>query len=214
MLRTGKQVWEATAKRRAIDLRNEELNFHMQRFTVLLTQSSILVGFAFESIVHLEVPEDCDPIISTMFFGGLAACVILSLYVIVVGSTLMVFASQLATLGADGDSLELAVDQLRARRVQLFGVGFLSLIGLFLAAIALAWIKMPFIAHQVTLCFLVLGVVIMFSVLKIYCAMGRRRLVTGSTQFITPEGYFDLATLQPNVGNPKVLSDVDKLDVL
>ena len=54
MLRTGKQVWEATAKRRAIDLRREELDFHMQRYTVLITQASLLTGFAFESIVHLE----------------------------------------------------------------------------------------------------------------------------------------------------------------
>ena len=51
MLRTGKQVWEANAKRRALTLRQEELDFYMQRYSILITQCSILAGFAFESIV-------------------------------------------------------------------------------------------------------------------------------------------------------------------
>ena len=53
-------MWEANAKRRALTLRQEELDFHLQRYTVLITQCSILAGFAFESIVHLEPPEDVD----------------------------------------------------------------------------------------------------------------------------------------------------------
>ena len=212
MLRTGKQVWEATAKRRAIDLRREELEFHIQRFSVLITQASVLTGFAFESIVHLEVPEGTDWRIAALFHGGLSLCVILSIYVVVVGSTLVVFSYQLAILGAEGDSLEIAVHQLRARRLPLFFVGFSALFALVVASIALAQIKMGVIAAYVTIGFAILGMFLFQSTLRIYCAMGRRRLVTGSAQFITPEGYFDLATLQPNVGTPAVLADIDKID--
>ena len=50
MLRTGKQMWEATAKREALSLREEELNFHIDRYGVLITQCSVLAGFAFESV--------------------------------------------------------------------------------------------------------------------------------------------------------------------
>lgn len=213
MLRTGKQVWEATAKRRAIDLRREELEFHIQRYSVLITQASVLTGFAFESIVHLEVPEHIDWRIAAMFHGGLSLCIMFSLYVTIVGSMLVVFGYQLAILGADGDSLEVAVTQLRARRVPLFFVGFAGLASLIFSAIALAWIKMgDIVPAWVTVGFFVLGFFILQSSLRIYCSMGRRRLVTGSAQFITPEGYFDLATLQPNVGTPAVLADIDKID--
>ena len=38
------QVWEASAKRSALGIRQEELDFHIQRYTVLITQCSILVG--------------------------------------------------------------------------------------------------------------------------------------------------------------------------
>ena len=38
-------------------------------------------------------------------------------------------------------------------------------------------------------------------------ALGGQQLVTGSTKFFTPNGYFDLATLQPGVGNPEVLAN-------
>lgn len=213
MLRTGKQVWEATAKRRAIDLRREELDFHIQRFSVLITQASVLTGFAFESIVHMEVDPEADWRIVAVFHGGLSLCVVFSLYVVVVGSTLLVFGYQLAILGADGDSLEVAVAQMRARRWPLFFVGFSALVTLVAAGIALAWLKMgSLVAGYVTIAFALLGVLLSQSVLRIYCTMGRRRLVTGAAQFITPEGYFDLATLQPNVGTPAVLADVDKID--
>lgn len=188
MLRTGKQVWEATAKRRAIDLRREELEFHIQRFSVLITQCSVLVGFSFESIVHMEIEEDDNAFIVGVFHGGLSLSMIFSLYVVVTGSVLLVFGYQLAILGAEGDSLELAVSQMRARRWPLFAVGFASLCSLIAAGIALSWLKMGnFVAGWVTVSFALLGAFISQSVVRIYCTMGRQRLVTGATQFITPE---------------------------
>ena len=36
------------------------------------------------------------------------------------------------------------------------------------------------------------------------------QLVTGGTKLFTPNGYFDLATLEPEVGNPHVLAQYDK----
>ena len=46
----------------------------------------------------------------------------------------------------------------------------------------------------------------MWSVTSIFCAIGSQKLVTGATKFFTPNGYFDLATLQPSAGNPEVLA--------
>ena len=142
MLRTGKQVWEAQAKRSALGIRQEELEFHIQRYTVLITQSAILTGFSFESIVHLEVPEGTDWRVSAWFFGSISLANMCSVYVVVVGSCLVVLGNQLALLGQDGDSLERAVTHLRKRRFSLFFMGFISLFSMISGGMALAWIKM------------------------------------------------------------------------
>lgn len=209
MLRTGKQLWEASAKQRALELRRQELEFHISRFSVLITQCSVLAGFAFESIVHLEVPEGTAPIISGAFFGSLALAVMFSVYVVVCGSCLSLYGYQLGLFGSDGNSLEDAVTFLRARRTPLFLSGFAGLVCLIVAGIALAWIKMGEIAGLVTIAFLVFGFVTFVSVTQIFCAMGNRQLVTGQTNLITPQGYFDLASLQPSAGDAKVLADYE-----
>ena len=46
----------------------------------------------------------------------------------------------------------------------------------------------------------------LWSVMSIFCAIGNAKLVTGSTKFFTPTGYFDLTMLQPGVGNPNVMA--------
>ena len=210
MLRTGKQVWEASAKRQALGIRQEELDFHIQRYTILITQCAILVGFSFESIVHLDVPEGTDWRLSAWFFGSLSLSVMFSMYVVVCGSCLVVLGQQLALLGADGDSLERAVNHLRVRRFVIFLSGFLGLASIISAGAALSWIKMGPIASIVSTGFLVFSVITLYSVVDIFCAIGNTQLVTGSTKFFTPTGYFDLATLQPTVGNPNVLAAHEK----
>lgn len=210
MLRTGKQVWEATAKRSALSLREEELNFHIDRYGVLITQCSVLAGFAFESIVHLDPEEHTPWEICAWFYASLSLSVMFSLYVVVCGSCLVVLGHQLALLGQDGESLEQAVMHLRSRRFVIFASGFASLASLISAAIALAWIKMGSIAMPVTIGFGVFAFFTLTSVTSIFTAIGNRRLVTGATKFVTPNGYFDLATLQPGVADPSVLASYEK----
>ena len=75
----------------------------MQRYTVLITRCSILAGFAFESIVHLEPPEDVDWRLTYAFYSGLSVSVMCSLYVVVCGSCLVIlgfslqFSARMAT---------------------------------------------------------------------------------------------------------------------
>ena len=154
MLRTGKQVWEAQAKRSALGIRQEELEFHIQRYTVLITQSAILTGFSFESIVHLEVPEGTDWRVSAWFFGSISLANMCSVYVVVVGSCLVVLGNQLALLGQDGDSLERAVTHLRKRRFSLFFMGFISLFSMISGGMSTPHlqIKIPKLANVATFC--------------------------------------------------------------
>lgn len=136
------QVWEASAKRSALGIRQEELAFHLERYGTLITQCSFLCGFAFESIVHLDAPPGTSPALTSWFFASLGLCVMCSVYTVVCGSCLVVLGQQLALLGAGGESLEEAVVHMRTRRFQLFGAGFAALFFLLSAGAALAWIKM------------------------------------------------------------------------
>jgi len=206
MLRTGKQVWEASAKRSALSIRHEELQFHLDRYTALVTQCSVLAGFAFESIVHLYVDNDASFAFYAWCFASLAFTVCCSVYVVVTGTVLIVFAQQLALLGQEGESLEVAVAHLRKRRVTLFAIGFSALACLVSAGMALAFIKMGYVAMLVAGAFAATFVATMLSVSSIFCAIGRRTLVTGATKLVTPNGYFDLASLQPGAGDPSVLA--------
>ena len=187
MLRTGKQVWEASAKRRAIELRHEELQFHIERYTTLITQASVLAGFAFESLVHLEPPEETPIQIQNAFYYSLTLSFLCSLYVVVCGSCLVVFGYQLALLGADGSSLEDAVTQLRQRRFVIFSLGFIALALLVVAGVALVWIKFPPAGTYLSYAFAVFTALTLWSVSSIFCAIGNRKLVTGAAKFITPE---------------------------
>ena len=57
---------------------------------MLLTQCSLLVGFAFESLVHLDVPEDTPEWIASWYFISLSAALMFGVYVVVTGSCLVV----------------------------------------------------------------------------------------------------------------------------
>ena len=141
MLRTGKQVWEATAKRTALDLRLQELEFHVQRFTTVTTQASLLAGFAFEGLVHMDVPEDADPNLEYAFWITGSLAMMFALYVLVVGSMVSILGHQLALLGASGDSLEDAVRILRNRRFSVFGSAGMALLMMVASAACMGLMK-------------------------------------------------------------------------
>ena len=104
MLRTGKQVWEASAKRTALDFRMQELEFHVGRYTSLATQGSVLAGFAFEGLVHMEVPEEyqgSDLEIAFWVCGSL--CMMFALYVLIIGSIACILGHQTVILLASSN---------------------------------------------------------------------------------------------------------------
>ena len=66
MLAADKDKLIAAAKQTALQLRHKELDYYIERYSNLATQSSILAGFAFDGLVELEIPgckpgEKCHP---------------------------------------------------------------------------------------------------------------------------------------------------------
>eukprot|EP00966_Prymnesium_polylepis_P285550 6596022-Prymnesium_polylepis.1 len=109
----------------------QELEFHIARFTTLATQASVLAGFAFEGLVHMEVPPEYEGTrLETGFWLSGSLCMMFALYVLVVASIACILGQQVALFGADGKSLEDAVEVLRRRRFPIFSSATLSLVSL------------------------------------------------------------------------------------
>ena len=192
------QVWEASAKRSALEFRMQELGFHVDRFTALATQGSVLAGFAFEGLVHMEVPEDFTekvpyaeailgfPVeIATVFWVSGSLCMMFALYVLIIGSIACIMGHQLALFGADGKSLEDAVTVLRRRRFPVFMSASFSLVSLVVAAICMAYIKFGAAGPPVAVCFAGFCLYTFFSLFTLISNLGGRDLVSGQTQIYT-----------------------------
>ena len=156
MLQADKQVLLAGVKRNALELRQKELEFNVERFTNLATQASVIAGFSFESLVELEVPEDTHWLLSSTYFVFGSAAMAMSLYCLVVSSFACVFGHRLALQGPHG-SLEKAVTIMVSHRLHIFAVAGASLLCLVLAAVLMAWIKMGPAAGVVSAIFLAFG---------------------------------------------------------
>ena len=154
MLQADKQKLLTDAKRNALELRQLELDFNVERFTNLATQASVIAGFSFESLVELEVPEDTHWMLSSAYFIFGSAAMAISLYCLVVASFACVLGHRLALQGPHG-SLERAVNIMVSHRVHIFSAAGVSLLCLVFAAVLMSWIKMGPAAVVVSTIFLV-----------------------------------------------------------
>ena len=68
MLAADKNQLVAGVRKHALEIREKELRFFVERYTNLATQASVVAGFAFDGLVELEVPEECDSV--PQFFQG------------------------------------------------------------------------------------------------------------------------------------------------
>ena len=202
MLQADKQVLLAGVKRNALELRQRELEFHVERYTNLATQASVIAGFSFESLVELEVPEHTHPLLSSCYFIFGSAAMALSLYVLCTASFACVFGHRLALQGPHG-SLEKAVHILIDHRMHIFSTAGIALLCLVCAAVLMAWIKMGYAASVVSAIFFAFAVAVyqrmshMFDVFHI----PEDKLVTGAARVGDPSSsgmaLVDLARLNP-----------------
>lgn len=183
MLQADKQVLLSGLKRNALELRQKELDFNVERLTNLATQSSVIAGFAFESMVEMEIPENTHWLLSSVYFCFGAAAMSLALYVLCICSFLCVFGHRLALQGPQG-SLERAVHGLRGQRQHIFSMAGVSLMFLVGASITMAWIKMGAAGPIVTFIFIAFSAAIGYKLQDLFVAFDipADMIVTGATR--------------------------------
>jgi len=165
MLAADKDRLVAALKQNALGLRQKELEYYVERYSNITTQASILAGFAFDSLVELEISEDMREAMGpsgrwkadlrwmeTVYYGAASLTMALALYTVCVSSFATVYGHRLALQGPTG-SVERAVAVMMKQRQTIFVTYGLALFSLVIAAITMAWIKMGAAAAFVTAVF-------------------------------------------------------------
>ena len=154
MLAADKDRLIASAKQTALQLRHKELDYYIERYSNLATQASIIAGFAFDSLVELEIqPPPIGPAhakwVEAFYYTAGSCCMAFALYTLCVASFAIVYGHRLALQGPTG-SVERAVAVMMKSRASIFISFALALFCLLTAATAMAWVKMGDAAAGVT----------------------------------------------------------------
>lgn len=150
MLAADKDTLLAKAKQTALQLRHKELDYYIERYSNLATQSSILAGFAFDSLVEIDIKDDGHAKwVEPVFFTAGSCTMAFALYTLCVASFATVYGHRLALQGPTG-SVERAVAVMMKSRTQIFVSFAMAMVSLIIAASAMAWVKMGHAAAGVT----------------------------------------------------------------
>ena len=90
MLAADKDRLVARLKQNALTLRQKELEYYVERYSNITTQASILAGFAFDSLVELDITEAMEQTLTDRglhWMGARSLAARNSLYVSVVFET-------------------------------------------------------------------------------------------------------------------------------
>lgn len=210
MLAADKDRLVAALKQNALSLRQKELEYYVERYTNITTQASILAGFAFESLVELEISDDMrqeltrigGAWIENVFYCAASMTMVLALYTVCVSSFATVYGHRLALQGPTG-SVERAVAVMMKQRNNIFVTFGLSMLFLIVAAVAMAWIKMNhYAAGSVTGVFGIFLVALLrkHEHLKRMYAIPRDAMVRGDVRLGAGVAAVDIGRLEAGFG--------------
>jgi hypothetical protein len=152
MLAADKQLLDAHLRNELQQLRRLEITNVVNRFQNALTPATLILGFAFESIVELEFSVShvlerpmlvryTEPI----FYLSTATALSLSLYVTAVSSMGIVFGQRLTiqATSLQGKEHESTVREMNSKFFLIIIALGLAMLGVVVAATAVVWVKDP-----------------------------------------------------------------------
>ena len=203
MLAADKDRLIASAKQTALQLRHKELDYYIERYSNLATQSSILAGFAFDGLVELENYNGNGHWlwVDSVFYTAGSLTMAFSLYTLCVSSFATVYGTRLALQGPTG-SVERAVAVMMKHRTSIFVSFALAMISLITAATSMAFIKMGKAAGGVAGIFGVLFLVLfyMHQKMKYAFAINPDEMVRGDVRLAVGVTDVDISTLEAGFG--------------
>jgi hypothetical protein len=215
MLAADKDRLVAALKQKALGLRQKELEYYVERYSNIATQASIVAGFAFDSLVELEISEDMRQEIGpggrwkvelrwmeSVFYGAASLTMALALYTVCVASFATVYGHRLALQGPTG-SVERAVAVLMKQRQTIFMTYGMALFSLVIAAITMAWIKMGISAAFVTAVFglFFIALIRKHQEMKLMFRIPQEHMVQGDVRLFSGTSEVDVSRLEAGYGD-------------
>jgi len=152
MLAADKQLLDAHLRNELQQLRKLEITNVVNRFQNALTPATLILGFAFESIVelefsnkHIEERPDTVRYAEPIFYICTAAALSLTLYVTAVASMGILFGQRLTVQATalQGREHEATVSELNYKFFYVLIALGLSMVSVVIAATAVVWVKDP-----------------------------------------------------------------------
>jgi len=203
MLAADKDRLIAGLKQHALSLRHKELDYFVERYSNLATQASILAGFAFDSLVELDITPEMHAAewLKDMYYVSGAMTMSFALYTVCIASFATVWGHRLALQGPTG-SVDKAVAVMMKFRNSIFVSFALGMASLILSATAMAWIKMGDAAGGVTGVFGVFFLMIVYKYqrMKYMFMIPQDRMVRGDVRVNCGNHEVDVATLEAGFG--------------
>eukprot|EP00965_Chrysotila_dentata_P234866 6200416-Pleurochrysis_carterae.AAC.3 len=117
MLAATKDRFQFEIQRKALQLRQQELELVVVRYNNIAGLTSIAAGFAFDAMVELEIHHDAFheleewnlDWLEPLFYYAASLALGLAMYVVAIASFTVVFGHRLALLGGKTNSLDKAV---------------------------------------------------------------------------------------------------------
>ena len=199
MLAADKDRLIANVKQTALQLRQKELEYYVERYSNLATQASILAGFAFDGLVELDVSAaaEHEKWFKAVFYTAGSCTMAFSMYTLCVASFATVYGHRLALQGPTG-SVERAVAVMMKSRNSIFVSFALALLCLIIAASAMAWVKMGRAAAAVTAVFTLLFLLLLWKhqQMKYAFRIDPQMMVCGDVRLQVGVTDVDVATLE------------------
>ena len=209
MLAADKDRLVARLKQNALTLRQKELEYYVERYSNITTQASILAGFAFDSLVELDITEAMEQTLTdrglhwmqTAYYISASMTMAFALYTLCVSAFATVYGHRLALQGPTG-SVERAVAVMMKQRALIFAAYGLAMVCLVAAAIFMAFIKMGDAAGGVSGVFGVFFLCLLWKhqEMKRMFHIDRERMVQGDVRVNVGATEVDIATLEAGFG--------------
>lgn len=206
MLAADKDRLIANVKQNALHLRQKELEYYVERYSNLATQSSIIAGFAFDGLVELDpsAAGSHPKWLESVFYSAGSLTMAFSLYTLCIASFATVYGHRLALQGPTG-SVERAVAVMMRSRNSIFISFALSMVCLMIAASAMAWVKMGYAAAGVTCIFgfLFATLVVKYRLMVHSFRIQPEEMVRGDVRLHVGDGAVDISQLETGYGGAR-----------
>jgi len=152
MLRAEQAALEQHGKSELLRILDREFEYYKQAYDSIGTQAALIAGFTVTVIVTLDTsnaPHTLPNWVKTMYHIFAFVALMALSYTVLAVTTVVVWGPGLALRGSDPNSMQRAVEGIKAARFEIFPAFFIGVVAFLLMSTTVAWVQMDTIVAGV-----------------------------------------------------------------